>query len=217
MANFSSVTLCQPRAWISTFWMNQEKEKKHVHCFFLICKRHLYSRIEFSIELQRWRNSDRLFWDIEWLQLRQTSPGEPPPQGGVLDVFLFEFWGKHLKRFPVFYLKKWWGKGRNINFSYFYIGFAGRVRLDSVVLDSVKTTAINTIIIMFCCNLCKINCASENIKYESWVFCVNSKIINSSRIVCKVWNFISDIIYTLGLILVWNDNPLHFFTSYILA
>ena len=110
MANFSSVTLCQPRAWISTFWMNQEKEKKHVHCFFLICKRHLYSRIEFSIELQRWRNSDRLFWDIEWLQLRQTSPGEPPPQGGVLDVFLFEFWGKHLKRFPVFYLRKLWGK-----------------------------------------------------------------------------------------------------------
>ena len=115
------------------------------------------------------------------------------------------------KKVPVFYLKKWWGKGRNINFSCFYIGFAGRVRLDSVVFDSVKTTAINTIIIMFCCNLCKINCASENIKYESWVFCVNSKIINSSRIVCKVWNFISDIIYTLGLTLVWNDNPLHFF------
>ena len=71
--------------------MNQEKEKKHVHCFFLICKRHLYSRIEFSIELQRWRNSDRLFWDIEWTQLRQTSPGEPPPQGTVLMISCLNF------------------------------------------------------------------------------------------------------------------------------
>ena len=100
MANFSSVTLCQLRAWISTFWMNQENEKKCVHCF-LICKRHLYSRIEFSIELECW---GRLFWGYRVIQPRQTSPGSAP--GSVWNTL---FWCQHLEMSQVF-LTGHWGK-----------------------------------------------------------------------------------------------------------
>ena len=90
-----------------------------------------------------------------------------------------------------------------------------RLRLPGCVWDLIVKNdgCMKQIIQMFCCNLFKINCASENIKYESWMFCFNSKIINSSGIVWKVWNFISDIIYTLRLILKWKI-PSFFFTFF---
>ena len=116
------------------------------------------------------------------------------PTVGNVSGLLYRTWGKCWKIVLFLLLNQICGSGGvRLRLAWLCVGF-----------NCKNDSCIKQIIQMFCCNLFKINCASENIKYESWMFCFNSKIINSSGIVWKVWNFISDIIYTLKLILKWK-------------